>query len=411
VFIGHVTDTVEERAGGSIYWTVHKIAVGQVLRGSVDSFVTLVPLIRPSADQIAASQSKPPVHRASSGDYRFELGRHYLIYALRTPEGSWTTTSCAGTKPLEEAGADLAYIRAVPPSGSTGRVYGSIERTVLDRRTGRKRSEPASGLAVSLVSEAGTLTTTTSARGTIDVNVPAGAYLVKPAVPDTVRVYGTLSRTIVPARGCAPVHFSFIENGGIAGRLSREDGGQVANTWVTVIPIELTITSPEDMRHASLPSDVTDENGRFEIDPIPPGRYHLAVNATWGPKLDSPYVPVYFPAVSNRAEAHVIDVGDGERKSGLQMVVTPLAETTLSGVVTSGDGRPVEDAIVYVKPHIGGGTRSDATGAFRLRVLNGLTYTVGASIPTPNGRRPVEATVSVDGPTEGVILSLQVRNP
>src|SRR5215217_8920890 len=47
VFIGTVVDRTPERVGGSLSWTVHKIAVSQTFRGSVDSFITLVPGNRP----------------------------------------------------------------------------------------------------------------------------------------------------------------------------------------------------------------------------------------------------------------------------------------------------------------------------------------------------------------------------
>src|SRR5262245_12182264 len=57
VFIGTVVDRAPERIGGSLSWTVHKVAVGQTLRGSVDSLITLVSESRPTAKEIAASQS------------------------------------------------------------------------------------------------------------------------------------------------------------------------------------------------------------------------------------------------------------------------------------------------------------------------------------------------------------------
>ena len=38
---------------------------------------------------------------------------------------------CSGTKPLEEASADLDYIATIPSAEPTGRVYGTVERMVL----------------------------------------------------------------------------------------------------------------------------------------------------------------------------------------------------------------------------------------------------------------------------------------
>jgi hypothetical protein len=93
VFIGTVVDRAPERIGGSLSWTVHKVAVGQTLRGSVDSFLTLVPGNRPTAEQIEASKSHPGESMTmSTCDYGFELGKQYVIYARRTPDGRWTTS-------------------------------------------------------------------------------------------------------------------------------------------------------------------------------------------------------------------------------------------------------------------------------------------------------------------------------
>jgi len=106
VFVGTVVDRAPERIGGSLSWTVHKIAVGQKLRGSVGSFITLVPGSRPTAERIAASQSHPgELMMRSSCDYDFQLGKQYVIHARRTPDGRWTTSMCTGTKPAILDGA------------------------------------------------------------------------------------------------------------------------------------------------------------------------------------------------------------------------------------------------------------------------------------------------------------------
>src|SRR5688572_8984440 len=93
VFIGTAVDKTSEWVGGSLSWTVHKIAVTQTLRGSVDPFITLVPGETPTADQIAASLSHANGVSLELGcQYRFQSGRQYLIYARRTADGRWTTS-------------------------------------------------------------------------------------------------------------------------------------------------------------------------------------------------------------------------------------------------------------------------------------------------------------------------------
>ena len=81
----------------------------------------------------------------------------------------------------------------------------------------------------------------------------------------------------------------------------------------------------------------------------------------------------------------MIDIDDGEHKSGLTIVVSPLAETTVSGTVVLDDGRPAAEADVSASlvDHRGTSvsfTKTDSSGAFQLRVLAGMTYVIRAGV-------------------------------
>jgi hypothetical protein len=118
---------------------------------------------------------------SSDCDYGFEPGRQYLIYARRTPDGRWTTSRCAGTKPLEEAAADLDYIGGLATAEPLGRVYGKIERTVIDPIGTTKASRvPATGVTIALTGKSNLLTVTTDEDGKIDARVPPDEYTIKP---------------------------------------------------------------------------------------------------------------------------------------------------------------------------------------------------------------------------------------
>ena len=412
VFIGTVVDRVPERIGGSLSWTVDKVAVGQTLRGSIDAFLTLIPGNRPTAQQIEASKSHPGESMTmSSCDYGFELGKQYLIYARRTSDGRWTTSMCSGTKPLEKAAADLDYIATILSAEPTGRVYGTVERMVLNRaeRSG-PTIVPAADVRIALVSGTNRLMTRTDKEGKLDVQVPAGEYTIAPIVPETVRVYGAPFQTSVPARGCAPVHFSLTANGRIEGRVVRSDGNPASRTSVDIVPADLAPGERPDSFTTS-PSGTTDQNGRFSVDAILPGRYVVAVNARLGPRLFAPYPTTYFPGVG-RQEAPIVEVGEGERKTGFTIVVNPLSETSVSGVVVFDDDGPAVEANVTAAPvdHRGmimGSAKTDNGGAFELRLLAGITYLIRAAIRTEDGFRQTEAVVFVDQRKEGLRLSIR----
>ena len=406
VFVATALPAAEEHVGGHLYWIMQKLFVTRTLRGTPGAAVTISPLDRPTEDQITASLAHEKVYAGmNSCAYDFQAGQDYLVYARRTPDGRWTTSMCSGTKRLSEAQADLDYFASLAAAAPTGRVYGSIDRIVLDPDDSTKtRNVAAADITVTLNGLAGRLTATTDAEGKIDLQVPPGDYTVAPVVSETVRVYGGPPTVTLAPRGCAPVSFSLISNGRVEGRVVREDGGGVRGISVGVIPAGTPDgKAPTDFTTA--PVGTTDENGRFKIDAILPGRYLLAVNPRSYLSLQSPYPKTFF--TGGRAEPMVIEIGDGERKSGFMVAVAPLAETDLSGRIVSGDDQPVAGARLVAYPadargHIVATGFTDSTGAFRLRLLSGTKYVIQVSTGVAASYRFMEATVFVGGQIDGL---------
>jgi hypothetical protein len=152
VFVGTVVEQLEESLSRTLSWTVHKVVVDRRLHGAPDSRITLVPGV--NSEFIEASKSsEAPSSVISTCDYRFDVGRQYVIYAKKTADGRWTTSMCAGTKPIEEAAGDLEYIARIPVAAPTGRVYGSIERMLANSTDpAEQRVAPAAGVRVELTS-------------------------------------------------------------------------------------------------------------------------------------------------------------------------------------------------------------------------------------------------------------------
>src|SRR5262245_51936920 len=204
VFVGTVVDAGPERLGGSLSWIVHKISVGRSLRGSAEKLVTLVPGYRPTPAEIKASESYPGAQTASSTcDYPFEIGHEYVIYARRTADGRWTTSKCSGTKPVEEAAADLDYVSSLPLSAPTGRVYGNIDRTIRNPDDGKPMVVPAASVPVIFSNPIAGVTVATDSGGKLDVQLPPGNYTATPVVPQSIQVFGAPFQITVPSRGCA----------------------------------------------------------------------------------------------------------------------------------------------------------------------------------------------------------------
>jgi hypothetical protein len=189
----------------------------------------------------------------------------------------------------------------------------------------------------------------------------------------------------------------------------RDDGSPVPRARVDVIPADLPASVRPDSVTSS-PSGTTDADGGFKIDAILPGRYVVAVNARFGPRLDSPYPTTYYPGVS-RGDARVVQLDEGERKAGFTIVVAPLTETTVSGFVVFDDHRPVVETHVTATPvdHPGlslDSARAGGSGAFQLRLLAGLSYRLKAIARIENGLRQVETVIFVRERIDGLRLSI-----
>ena len=142
------------------------------------------------------------------------------------------------------------------------------------------------------------------------------------------------------------------------------------------------------------PSDCTDEQGRFEMTEVPPGQYVLVANRDGKPSSHEPFPQIFYPNVTERERAVVIDIGPGENVANLDIVIPKLEErVTVSGLLRYSDGKPVPGewvrfkvTIPNEKVHGNVNAQTDKAGRFTLNVLKGLTGELAAEEWLPKGR-------------------------
>jgi hypothetical protein len=210
VVIGRVIGAEREVIRGGLGWRVHRVAVAQWLRGSPGATITLVPDVDvTSAELDRASTRAGQTELLSTCDYDFDVGEQYVIYLRRRPDGRWTTSKCAGTRPLSEATADLDYFANLAATAPDARIYGSVTRAVPDPSdpTGTGTT-PAPGVTVAVSGAARRLTVTSDDKGEFDIRLPPGEYTVAPVIASTVKAYNAPARISVRAYACAPLRFT-----------------------------------------------------------------------------------------------------------------------------------------------------------------------------------------------------------
>jgi hypothetical protein len=210
---------------------------------------------------------------------------------------------------------------------------------------------------------------------------------------------------------CANISFTLEPTTRIRGHVTPPAGLELPTIKVAAIPTHL-----KNLNQFSGQSDFTDENGRFDLWPLPPGDYYVGVNINSSPAADAPFPPTYYPGVTSRKAASIVHVEEREVKE----LELPLPETatprTVRFTAIGLDGKPLKaiyiqledlrhpgDAASYVNLDL------DGNGTGTLTVYSGYAYHLHGShwvsygndwcskpVVIPAGTKPVEAQFVMD---------------
>jgi hypothetical protein len=320
------------RPACAAFWRADAVFVGQVtgrefreIEGQPTEILTTLTVLR----TFRGEQRPSMVLRGSmnSCSYSFRTGETYLVYASRGVDGRLTGTECSGTKPVAGADEDIAMIQTLPSRSPLGWIYGTVNRAVRDPETRGVTGGRAVGVPVTLTAPGTRATTLTDQEGRFEfVGLAPGTYTVQPTVPATMRAGG--AEVVVRARSCSPVYLQMLSAARVSGRLYLADGSSPPR----MVPIELrdadvTAGAPEHLVRRTIFSD---REGRFTFDQVEPGRYYLGMNTPYPPTADRPYAPRFYPNAGAPTEAYVIEVGDGEQKTGFDFTLLPLSEQEIA---------------------------------------------------------------------------------
>ena len=193
-------------------------------------------------------------------------GERYLVYAHLDSTGL-AVGPCSATKPLADANADLEFLRNLPPSGKGGRLYGQVAV-----ETGGGEPTPLAEVTLTIEDDAHNTTQIKTDRdGKFEMNgLRPGKYLVRPLLPENYVFryeYQRRREVQVSDRGCSGANFWVYVNGRITGTVTDSIGHPA--------PTDVRLESV-DQRNRSF-SDETNEEGVYEIQGVPPGRYVLKI--------------------------------------------------------------------------------------------------------------------------------------
>lgn len=328
------------------------------------------------------------------------IGGQFLFYLSSREKNPaiWYGSGCGRSSGLNYVADDLLYLNKLDKVRGKTRLSGTVGFSA----TGALGGE---GRRIRITGAGKTHEVKTDKNGVYEIyDLPAGRYLVEPELPPGWKVdpyYLTYSPgfagdresdadlkkipVILEAKKHAVLDIHFEIDNALRGKVYDPEGKLMRGVCVSLILPQGEVPS------FSLKSDCTEDDGTFEIKEIPAGSYVLAVNL--GGKFSSrePFKRFYYPDVSERERATVINIGAGESLEGFDIRVPKLEDTVaVEGILLYSDGKPVAgervvfkaDATTNTKDTIDGdaGAMTDAKGRFSIRILKGLDGELSADV-------------------------------
>ncbi len=235
--------------------------------------------------------------------------------------------------------------------------------------------------------------------------------------------------TVVDGKTTSEINFSIPAapaGSSLSGHVSDDSTGEpIANAVVGVFPsFNSTWPIPGWSYHRLFFTAMTDAEGNYSVVGIPAGSYIVSAWARG-------YIGEFYDDHTNPLDADVIQLDGTEAKTGIDFALTPgrrfvfdqpLAsgnQGSISGHVTSGDGRSIEGAFVYALDVNKAVQASEATGADGQYTLGGLAegdyYVMVGRVPyTPeyydNAANVTDAkTVTVGGTANAEVANVDFQ--
>ena len=338
----------------------------------------------------------------------FVKGERYLLYLNRYSNEGFLADICSRIADISHADEDLKFLSGLASNTCGSRLYGSVGyfdeeyggnlgRDSLGLIPVRRVNIGAPGVTITARDNRGQiLTAVTNQEGAYEFTgvAPDIEYTVSAELPGYLKMAysGQKERKIrqIGVCGCGRVDFPAVYDSSVSGRVTNL-GKPVAYARVAIVRADEKVSDINTPARFAM----ADKDGRFLLEGIPPGNYVLGVNITAAPTEASPYRPIWSPGATTRPEAAIIEVGLGQKLTGLDLKIPRrLAERTIEGTVIWPDGRPAAKVHVHLASSAlmrsgrgTGGVNSvptDKRGRFKITGYEDIAYyVVASSAPKP----------------------------
>jgi hypothetical protein len=328
----------------------------------------------------------------------YETGRRYLVYAYGNGGATLAAGRCSGSRPLDEAAAELRILRARRAGDMRPRLAG-IVRVNPDVSFFENRGQTLAGVAVVLAGERKEYRSITDAGGMFEVaGIAAGVYRAHASL-GPLRMRSGPAFAFVDGGGCGVAEVHLFSDGSISGTVRDALGRALAGVRVEAMAVHKDGKRPL----VAAGEAVSDRDGRYQLEPLAPGRYMTGVNLLRRP---SPVQP--FP----ETRGNTIALGDAQHVDGGEIRLPRALEVrTIRVEVFDGSGKPLPRAHVFASDRSGWASlgfdlRTDEHGRLEVKALRGEKYTLYA-MPAEQQGAVTYTPVEVAAGEEPASLRLQ----
>lgn len=266
--------------------------------------------------------------------YSFKEGERYLVFA-GGKAGQLAVSLCSATKPAQQAQEDIAYLRALPTMPEGARVYGTLKRYTHDPNfkpsfepSIMDHYRPPEETYRAMAPMKGTRVRVKAIDGFHDAlvdldgkwaadGIPPGEYRIEVELPKTMVLLPTFGLAgNLSAKGCSSVDLRAESNGRFRGRILSEI--PLSQFYLIQVGVFRAFDTEIDLIRPFSEVFPDPESGDFEIGPLPPGKYYLAVILD---NKDLDVAAIFYPGVEKLEQARILTLGDGELKTQMNFKI------------------------------------------------------------------------------------------
>jgi hypothetical protein len=191
-----------------------------------------------------------------------------------------------------------------------------------------------------------------------------------------------------------------VETGAVTGRLLSKNGAPAASVRIAAMPVPADNTGVPVLVSISQ----TDDDGRYRLADLPPGRYHIFAGL-----IDHPN---YYPGTASLADAAVVTIDPGATIAGIDFKLTRPAAIRVSGRISGPANIPdLAGRTVTLSPRGRGAalmtTTLDADGAFTFSPVSPGDYQLASTVP---GASTLSVTVADDDLTDVLLPAVDCNS-